>query len=83
MQEDEAIRKLKEVFSGVDSMPQVQNLIRSAARGIILRDFNRDFPNPMPPRLPSRLQHTREVNVPVEPKYGYNPVPGAFGSRKD
>lgn len=83
MQEDEAIRKLKEVFNGVDSLPNVQGQIRLAARGIILRDFNRDFPNPLPPRNPSRPLKTKEPYVEIEPKYGYNPVPGAFGSRKD
>jgi len=73
------LKTLKDVFHNVDCA-SAKSHIRLAARSILLKDFNYDFPNPLPPR--NRVRgYKGDANVEVEPKHGYNPVPGAFGSR--
>jgi hypothetical protein len=73
-----AVKALKDVFGNVDC-PSAKNHIRLAARSILLKDFNYDFPNPNPPRNNSLPLKTKEAYVEVDE---FNPVPGSIGSRK-
>jgi hypothetical protein len=73
---------LNKLFHAVVNCAKAKSHIRSAARVILLRDFDKSFPNPNPNPPRNRPIKTKEAYVEAEPKHGYNPVPGAFGSRK-
>lgn len=65
----DAVKTLKLVFESVPHVNRAQSLIRSAARAIILKDFDHDFPNPMPRNRPVKQDYQGAVPVEHYTKY--------------